>query len=172
MSKQVHLGDQGTTQGSLVNAKRLSKGDAIFDFYGDGDELIAVINLCIQIVKDSNVKSILQGIVESIYFVFSVAGLETYDQGLTKIGRYLSEWERVIEKIAKSKRLHKFILIWPNKEAAYLNWARSISRRWERTIYRTDKLRFSEYEEYRAYFNRLSSVLFELSLYFTKLETK
>lgn len=157
----TRTGDDGTT--SLVGGKRVSKSSARVQSYGDVDELNASIGLARKEIHDQELLAIVTEIQNDLF----ILGADLASPSDIEVPRVS---ERMIEKLEKHidqylkqlEPLREFILPAGKGAGAYLHFARTISRRAERSV-----VRFMEEEKQSSlaltYLNRLSDLLFVLA---------
>lgn len=174
MKIYTRTGDNGET--SLLYGGRFRKSETIFEILGTLDELNAHLGL-VCTYKNIKVRKLVSTLQSDLFFV----GATLADTRVSK-----SKFEFLVEKTnyletqidlidSKLPQLTNFILPGGSLTAAYLHLSRAICRRLERILvsYAThakkDKM---DYAPLLKYINRLSDLLFVLSRYVNKLQSK
>jgi len=170
MAKQWHIytrtGDKGET--SLLGGVRVPKDDPRVEAYGAVDELNSAIGWALAVVKDSDIKEMLETVQQHLFTIGAdisspwIAAKTATGRQLPRTNKDMVDW--LEDAVAKCEAglvpLKHFIL--PNgcEAAAALHLARAAARKAERravTLARGDKLNPIVVQ----YLNRLSSLLFE-----------
>jgi cob(I)alamin adenosyltransferase len=156
-------GDKGVT--SLYGSKRVAKDSPRVEAYGSIDELNSLLGVVISLSKDMKMSTSLKEIQRMLF----VAGADSAAEygGSQKVPRISASDTLRIEKmtddlILRLPMLRNFILPGGSPLSAYLHLSRAVCRRAERrllTASRSEKMN----PELLAFFNRLSSYLFNLS---------
>jgi cob(I)alamin adenosyltransferase len=160
-------GDDGTSN-TLNSAGRGRKDDPIFQALGTLDELNALIGLCFAKVHstggDDNtvpVSVILRQLQEDLF----IAQAELAGAQKRLMHRHLEYLEETIAEISKHiENPHAFVIAGANELSAYLDLARTVSRRAERSVLAAEGTTALS-SDTKAYLNRLSSVLYVLARY-------
>lgn len=145
---------------SFIKNKKIKKSDCLIDALGDLDELNCIIGICRSLIKDSDINEILKNLQTKIFEISSIiAGFEKF-----KISEEdIRNLEKKIEMIEKElKPLNNFIYISGSLEFTFLQYARAICRRAERTLWKV-KEKIEIDSNILTYLNRLSDFLFSLS---------
>jgi cob(I)alamin adenosyltransferase len=156
LSKIVtRTGDQGTT--GMADGSRLSKNDARVHCLGEVDELNAVFGVVLGYLEDGATHQTLFSIQHDLFDI----GAELCQPGKTLIiDKYVLALEANIEQLNQElPALREFILPGGSAPVAYLQLARTVCRRVERSL-----VSLAEVEEINPitsqYINRLSDLLF------------
>lgn len=164
-------GDDGTS-GLIGTKKRFSKNSPVYDALGTLDELNSLLGVCHAYSLDSkgriNISSEIRNIQENLFIIQSeVAGAPK-----TILSDHIKELEFAIERIESLiENPHAFVIAGATKLSALLDYARSVSRRAERRVLKIcTKNKISL--ETRIYLNRLSSLLYVLARYSSKVADK
>jgi cob(I)alamin adenosyltransferase len=159
----TRTGDKGET--GLFSSVRISKDSPRVRAYGDIDELNSVLGLIRTSSKNEEMDLVLEGLQKDLF----VAGAdlasptdETHD-----IPRITEEMVERLEKTIDMFQemlpaLKVFILPGGGETGALLHFARSITRRTERSIVSLSKIEEVN-ENLVPYFNRLSDLLFVMA---------
>lgn len=157
----TRTGDDGST--SLVGGKRVSKSSSRVQSYGDVDELNASIGLARKEITDRGLLEIIAEIQNDLF----ILGADLASPSDVEVPRVSKEMIDKLEKhidnyLEQLEPLREFILPAGKGSGAYLHFARTISRRAERSV-----VRLMEEEKQSshalAYLNRLSDLLFVLA---------
>ncbi len=170
----THLGDKGETY--LVNKVKVSKASRRVKAYGEIDELNSIIGVARSII--SNTPAIYKDVAEILKIVqghlfllgAELAHPKPPDDYPKITEKHLKFVEYACEKFNKELLpLKEFILPTGSYLSSILHFARTISRRAERSI-----VHLNEKEHLRnmiiKYINRLSDLLFILARYINKLD--
>ncbi|MEM0476656.1 MAG: cob(I)yrinic acid a,c-diamide adenosyltransferase [Candidatus Aenigmatarchaeota archaeon] len=155
--KKFGSGDKGET---IVGKEKVKKSECLVDALGDLDELNCVLGICRSLIKDNDLKEIIKNIQTKIFEISSIiAGFEKY-----KISEEdIKNIEKKIESIENSlKPLNNFIYISGSLEFTFLQYARAICRRAERSLWKLKEKRKLD-DNVLIYINRLSDFLFSLA---------
>lgn len=157
----TRTGDDGST--SLVGGKRVSKSSSRVQSYGDVDELNASIGLARKEITDRGLLEIITEIQNDLF----ILGADLASPSDVEVPRVSEEMIDKLEKhidnyLKQLEPLREFILPAGKGSGAYLHFARTISRRAERSVVR---LMEEEKQSSHAlsYLNRLSDLLFVLA---------
>lgn len=173
----TRTGDKGTT--SLLNKARVWKSNVRVEAYGSLDELNSVLGIILSFIeeKDYAQKKYFQKILVSIQNdLFSIGShlanpSEKYDNPLY-LKKQTRFFERKIDEMTgKMPVLRNFILPGGDIVGAYLQNARTVSRRAERRVVKLHQEEPVE-EVILVYINRLSDLFFTLSRYANLLKNK
>lgn len=159
-------GDDGTTKlfGSCPG-KRISKTSPIVLALGDLDELNSFLGICkikTENIKidNFNVKDLIQTIQENLFII--QAELAGADKTITQ--EKIIEVEDVINNIEKQlPEIKSFFIPGTSELASLLDYARSLSRRAERSVLEAANTEQKISDSTKAYLNRLSSILYALA---------
>lgn len=157
----TRTGDDGST--SLVGGERVSKSSSRVQSYGDVDELNASLGLVRKETDDPELIDIINEIQNDLF----ILGADLASPAHIEVPRVT---EKMVEKLEKHidnylkqlEPLREFILPAGKGAGSSLHFARTISRRAERSV-----VRMMEEEEQSTlalnYLNRLSDLLFVLA---------
>ena len=154
-------GDKGI---SLIGKKKYQKDSPIMEALGNLDEL----NSLLGIIRASAKKDLSQRLFfvqENLFIIQARIAWMMFKkfESPQLQGEKIAKMEQEIEKIEKKIRPEKgFIIPGENKEAAWLDYARTVARRAERSVVRLTKKQKLP-EELVAYLNRLSGYLYALA---------
>ena len=155
-------GDRGET--SLFGEKRVRKDEPRVEAYGAVDELNSVIGLAVADAGDGSLSSLLREVQGMLF----VAGGDLAAEGTRRsIPRITREHTQRLEKMTDSAlaslpSIRNFILPGGTRTAADLHVARAVCRRAERRVVSATRAGGIN-EELLPFFNRLSSLLFNLA---------
>lgn len=135
---------------------------------GDLDELNSLLGIIKNLTSPpgGEISVIIQQIQEDLFIIQAHVASDMFEK-LYKPPQFtknkVATLEREIARFeTKLNPIHKFVIPGMNEDSAWLDYARTIARRVERSV-----LRFSEKEkiapEILAYLNRLSSLLFVMA---------
>lgn len=156
-------GDNGTTKlfGSCPG-ERISKTSQIFIALGDLDELNSFLGICkakaetIEI-GNFNVKELIHTIQENLFII--QAELAGADKTITK--EKVVAVENIINNIENELQpIKSFFIPGASEISSLLDYARSLSRRAERSVLQSE---YKISNATKAYLNRLSSILYALA---------
>ncbi len=161
-------GDKGET--SLYGRKRVAKNSPRVEAYGTVDELNSVLGVVISESTDKAVTSSLKDL-QTLLFVAGADLASEIDEA-SAVPRITSADTARLEKmtdelLTKLPKLRNFILPGGSKTGAHLQLARAVCRRAERKIVAAEQSEEVN-PELLAFFNRLSTYLFDLSRYANK----
>lgn len=156
---------------SVVGDKKIDKTSLEIEAVGDLDELNSLIGVLKAEDLSPEFKKILNAVQENLFIVqANVAEFMFHD--VTGKPKYpapkfspekVKEIENIIEAYEKEVNpAKKFIISGSNKVSAWLDYARAVSRRVERSVIKFNKLHPLPHE-ILAYMNRLSSLLFAMA---------
>ncbi|MCH8244664.1 cob(I)yrinic acid a,c-diamide adenosyltransferase [Patescibacteria group bacterium] len=154
-------GDKGS---SLVGKKKYPKGSPILEALGDLDEL----NSLLGVIRSSAKKDLKQkifSIQEDMFIIQAQIAWLMFKKfespQLTK--DKIQKMEQEIDKIEKKIKPERgFIISGEHELASWLDYARAVSRRVERSAVKLNKIHKLS-QELLAYLNRLSSYLYALA---------
>ena len=162
----TRTGDRGQT--SLYTGERVSKGSLRVETYGTIDEVDSVLGSARAFVVHQNVKETIFKIQKDLWLLMAdVASLGKEPN----IGSdHVKDLEQTIDKYMEElEPLDHFLVPGETQGAAFLDVARAVVRRAERSMWR-----LSEAEEVHEsgirYLNRLSDLCFTLSRYETEVK--
>ena len=167
-------GDSGET--SLIFGSRVSKNNIRVRAYGSIDELNATLGLARSFVKDQKLSKIVQTIQNELFNIGAeLASPQKLKKPATKEGTAdayfqlekakVEELEAIIDDYDEElPTLKNFILPGGSKEAAFLHFSRTVTRRAERVLSSLSKKEAIN-PNILAYINRLSDLLFVLARY-------
>jgi cob(I)alamin adenosyltransferase len=173
-------GDDGKT--FILSGMRLPKNHIRIKSYGESDELNSVLGLASSSISDNKILSILNNIQNQIFELGAI--LATPEEAIDKenkkkhsdlISNFINFLEGKISELEPQlPELKNFILPGGNLGSSFLQLARTVCRRVERTI-----IDLNDLEKINSlvviYFNRLSDMLFILARfenYTSKVEEK
>ena len=154
-------GDKGET--SLMGG-RVSKDDPRIEAIGAVDELNAVIGLTLSFQKDNRVVSILKDVQNKLFIVGAELAKFSESVKTPKITEnHVKDMERETDSFDIGE-IKKFILPSGTQSSVFLHFSRTVARRVERKVVSLSKN--GNINNYLLkYLNRLSSLLFALSVY-------
>ncbi len=161
----VKKGDRGFS--SLFSGERISKASLRIDTLGDLDELGAVLGIARFHAKHKNVKDDILELQRDLF----VAGSElaTTKKMLKSLPKrvdqsFVDEFEARVKRLHAITDIHEGFIIPGNVlSAAYINQARTLTRRCERKIVELFQKKEMTNKELLRWFNRLSVYLFLLA---------
>lgn len=150
------FGDGGKT--NLLNKKNLTKTDKVFNLLGDLDELNSFLGLAKINLKSKKIKKWIEEIQKDIFSFSSwVAGAEE--------AHFFDKIDDLDSKIRYCQKsipaITSFITPGDSKESAYLDIARAICRRAERSAWKANQIKSTK--EIAIWLNHLSKFLFFLA---------
>ena len=164
MAIYTKKGDKGET--GLLGGSRIAKDSLKVTCYGTLDEANAALGVAYSLIKNRELKDIINRIQKQIFVVG--AELASDDKGKellkNKVGSEdIAFFESVIDKYEeKLGKIHEFIIPGETTASAALHLSRSIIRRAERLIVELSK-ESSVRREVIQYVNRLSDTIFMLA---------
>lgn len=171
-------GDRGK---SFVGKKEIDKTSIEIEALGDLDELSSLLGLVRQNIKHRVFNKIILDIQENLFIIqANVAGI-WYPKFKSPIFKKekIKEIEKIIDNFEqKIKPAKKFIIPGASEESAWLDYARTLARRAERSVLRFSKNHGLRTKDYRlnpnisAYLNRISSLLFAMARMAVKVHGK
>lgn len=158
----TRTGDKGET--GLVGGKRISKDSLRVRAYGNVDELNSVLGLARAFSKDQEISSLLGGLQQGLFTVGADLASPTDNHQVPRITQdMIVSLERAIDKFqVELPPLTAFIIPSGGEQGALLHFARSVSRRAERSIVALSKTE-NVSENVGPYVNRLSDLLFVMA---------
>ncbi len=165
MAIYTKRGDKGETE-LIFGRKKILKSDPRISILGTIDELNSHLGLVFSLLKDKEVKKILEEIQGTLFEISSeIAGGENRNFYLK--GIKIKNLERLIDRFSKNlPPLKNFIFPGGGQTAAEVHIARAVCRRLERELFSINKLN----PNIGAYFNRLSDFLFVLARFINQKE--
>ncbi|MEM0094457.1 MAG: cob(I)yrinic acid a,c-diamide adenosyltransferase [Candidatus Micrarchaeaceae archaeon] len=160
-------GDNGNS--STIAFANIPKSDPIFDAIGNVDELNSVVGIAIFHIKDEALKKMLESVQNDLFILGAeLASMRNNQQIPIKIAvsdKMSAKLEEEIGRLSeKLPELKEFVIPGGTEGALYLQFARTIARRVERSIIAaSEKYKISS--EIKKYANRLSTLLFVMALY-------
>ncbi len=175
ISISTKTGDKGTS--GLANGQRLAKDELIFEVLGTQDELNSWLGVCIARLSDDFEvqKEFLYHIQDTLFYI----GAELAQSPKAKLQKealtLLEKNSDDLQKQMTEDWTTKFIYPGGNEVAAWIDVARTVSRRLERLIVKySNAEKISEKENVSPlilqYINRLSDYLFVLRCYVNSCE--
>ncbi|MEM3228081.1 MAG: cob(I)yrinic acid a,c-diamide adenosyltransferase [Candidatus Micrarchaeaceae archaeon] len=166
MAYYTRKGDNGNS--STISFANIPKSDPIFDAIGNVDELNSAIGIAISHIRDNTLKGMLEDVQNDLFILGAeLASLKNTAIPIkAKVSDKMTEkLEAEIERLsANLPELKEFVIPGGTEGAAYLQFARSLARRAERSIVAAS----AKYEigaAIKKYANRLSTLLFVAALY-------
>ena len=157
-------GDKGIS--SLGTGKKIDKAAPEIVAIGDLDETTSLIGLVRSKTKNIGVKKILRTIQEDLFTIQANVAKEMFggDYTVPKLTKEKVEWlESEIDALEKKVAPRRgFVIPGESIEEAWLDYARAVSRRAERSVLFMHKTKPLD-ATILAYLNRLSSLLFALA---------
>ncbi len=180
MKIYTKTGDGGST--SLVGGKRIEKSSDLLDAYGTIDELNAAAGMALEELRAAEAapgqerakaeaeESMLR-IINQLFTVGGMLATEPADWekywGAVPLAAWTEAWERQIDEWAAGfPKQDGFILPCGSRSIAVVQWVRTVCRRAERAICKTEVNGAAEngaYTEVKKYVNRLSDFFFILA---------
>jgi cob(I)alamin adenosyltransferase len=169
----TRTGDQGET--GLLGAKRVSKGSPRVDAYGEIDELSSSIGVAISKSSHGEITTTLKEIQRMLFVAGADLATELPKKGIRDSviridrGQRKTLERRSDEFRSQLPKLANFILPGGTELAAHIHLARAVCRRAERRIVQLagrEKIN----PEMIPFFNRLSTLLFNLARYANAIE--
>jgi len=168
-SVTTKTGDQG--ESGLANGERLSKDELIFEVLGTQDELNSWLGVCIAKLSDqfSVQKDFLFRVQDTLFYI----GAELAQSPNAKMKEQeLQTLEKLSEELQSSMETGwttKFLYPGGNEGAAFIDVARTVSRRFERLVVKYGNTREVS-PIVLKYVNRLSDYLFVLRCFVNSKE--
>jgi cob(I)alamin adenosyltransferase len=168
MKIYTRTGDKGET--GLFGGERVLKDSPYVEAYGTVDELNSVLGLAVSFITDTQIRNILENIQSELFKVgadlatpFNQPKLEARKPIPRIVPEQITRLEEWIDQCeAELVPLTRFILPGGTPGAAYLHFARTVSRRAERRVV-TLAQNHDINKEIIKYLNRLSDLLFVLA---------
>lgn len=159
-------GDNGTSE--LFGTKeRFSKDSPIYDALGTLDELNSLLGICYAISGREglgvpfSVPPLIRTVQQHMFII--QAELAGAEKCITQ--NQIDGLEDMIDRFEeKAGNPHSFVIPGATELAGFLDYARAVSRRAERTVISARKIRTLSESTY-VYLNRLSSLLYALARY-------
>ncbi len=162
MKLYTKTGDDGST--GLIGGPRVQKDELRVAAYGDVDETNAAIGVVVSACVDPKLVAILQRIQQDLFELGTQLATPTgQTPSLTIAASHVVQLERWIDDASnETPALRNFILPGGTPVAAGFHYARTVSRRAERTV--VTLARKEPVGEWAVpYLNRLSDLLFALA---------
>lgn len=160
MNISIHKGDLGETR--LYSGEKVSKNSPKVCLCGDIDELVSILGVAKQ--YNNKIHKEIEWIQEELFRVGSE--ISCFNSPVKLTLEDVKNLEKIKETMEVMVDIPKgFILPGSNISSAYLDWARSISRRCEREIVRAYELGLVENQNILTWMNRLSGYLYLLARY-------
>lgn len=154
-------GDKGK---SVVGKKKIDKTCLEIEGLGDLDELNSLLGLVKSKTTSREMRSILHEVQENLFIVQANLAHFMFSKFLapTLKKEKIAQIEKLIDEFEKKVKPEKgFIVSGSNEASAWLDYARAVARRAERSTLAFSKKRGLA-PEILAYVNRLSSLLFAM----------
>lgn len=157
-------GDTGES-GLFGTKERFPKDSLVYEALGTIDELNSLLGVCRAKAAQKNpdllspILSAVQSVQERLFIIEAqLAGAEK-----TITQKHVEELERVLARLEEHlPRFHNFVIPGVTELSSFLDLARAVSRRAERTVITLSKSRPVS-DATKAYLNRLSSLLYALA---------
>lgn len=169
LSVSTKTGDKGLS--SLANGERVSKDSLIFEVLGTQDELNSWLGVCIAKMSDqfSAEKEFLYQVQDTLFYI----GAELARSPKAKLNQksltLLEQHSDNLQKGMEEGWTTKFLYPGGNQTAAFIDVARTVSRKFERLV-----IHYSKEEQVSPvifrYVNRLSDYLFVLRCFVNSKE--
>lgn len=166
------LGDQGR---SIIAKKKFSKTHPVMDALGDLDELNSLTGLVRTKIRSHEIRMTLQNVQEALFIIQANVAVSEFG------GKYpppelkkqkITEMEKTIDALEKKINPERgFIVSGETEKSAWLDYARTVSRRAERSVIKYYKSKKPDVSVL-AYLNRLSSLFFALARWEAKKSGK
>lgn len=155
-------GDAGYTY--VHSGEKLRKDDSRLEAVGTIDELSSFIGMAKSLVKDKNLKDILEKLQRDLLILGTqISGLNSKKLKRKITSRHTRYLERKIEKLEKGFSFENFVLTGDNLASSALHIVHTITRRLERrVVVLTNETRFED-KNVLVYLNRLSDLFFLLA---------
>jgi cob(I)alamin adenosyltransferase len=160
-------GDTGTS-GLIGTKERFEKDSDCYEALGTLDELNCLLGLCRSYAQEQHTEKIdtvkeIKNIQENLFII--QAELAGSDKSLRD--DHIKNMEHVIDSIEQLiPPQHTFVIPGETRLSAWIDYARTVSRRAERIVLRSHKTRPVSTETCK-YLNRLSSLLYALARFAT-----
>lgn len=155
-------GDSGFTD--LLNGERVSKADERIELLGSIDEFTSFLGIAKVHIKNEEIANIIHEIQQKlIVFMAAIADgkSDTWfieDKDIFKIENFIDEYE---EKFPREK---KFVVPGGSKVSAYMDTARTLARKTERSLTIVSE-KYIINDNLKKYINRISDLLYLLARY-------
>jgi cob(I)alamin adenosyltransferase len=166
-------GDKGRTE---INGKKIAKDSIIFEVLGELDELNSLIGLAKNYLPKKFFKKLTE--IQNDLFIIQANVAYHLIRGLTQTGRRLTrtkfnfpklkeerikELEKEIKEIEKKIKTQKsFVIYGSDKDPAWFDYLRGVTRRVERRMVGFTK-KYKLDDKILSYINRLSSYFYALA---------
>lgn len=155
-SVYTRTGDKGTT--GLYTGERVNKDSLRVEAYGTIDELDSVLGLCRATAKNDRVKEVVYHVQKYLWLV--MADIASIGKPANVTDEHTAELEKIIDEFdEKLEPLNEFLVPGDNLSSAYLDFARTVARRGERSLWRLSREE-EIHEETIRFLNRLSDLCF------------
>ncbi len=154
-------GDKGET---CITGKNIRKDDPVVEAVGEIDELNASIGVAISFQTEKKIIDILKDVQNKLFIIG--AELCCLDSKTKITEEDVKDLENKIDGFEVGE-LKNFVLPSGSKPYVFLHLARTIARRAERKVVKMSEMKNIN-ESLSKYLNRLSSLLFVMSLYVEK----
>lgn len=159
-------GDQGKTD--LYLGPRVSKDHIRVETCGALDELSSYLGLSKSIIKDKQIKKIIEKIQKDLFILCTEIATETksLDRVKERVGNgFVSYLDKIIKDLEdkKSLKVKCFQASGENTISSTLNVCRTIARRAERRVVTLKRKKFLKNKYILIYLNRVSDLLYLLS---------
>jgi cob(I)alamin adenosyltransferase len=169
ISISTKTGDAGTS--GLANGSRVGKDNPIFDVLGTQDELNAWLGLCIARLDDHFLeqKQFLLQVQNTLFYLGAELARSPKAKVTEKVLQEFENTSEVLQTRMQDNWTTKFLYPGGNEAAATIDIARTVSRRFERSV-----VKYSTLEEVSPiilkYVNRLSDYLYVLRCFVNQEE--
>jgi cob(I)alamin adenosyltransferase len=169
LSVSTKTGDQGSS--SLANGERIPKDSLIFEVLGTQDELNSWLGVCIAKMSDNFLteKEFLYQVQDTLFYIGAELARSPKARLTNEALALLEHHSDNLQKEMEDGWTTKFIYPGGNETAAFIDIARTISRKFERLV-----VGYSKHEEVSSvifqYVNRLSDYLFVLRCFVNSKE--
>jgi cob(I)alamin adenosyltransferase len=163
------LGDDGTT--GLLGADRVKKSDFRLEVIGNLDELSANLGLAKSQVKEKPVHEVIEQVQRDLYKIMTEIAASPSEKDkfavfstdrVEFLEKWIADWEKEI------KLPNEFILPGETTLSAAFSVCRTVTRRAERRMVELFAVLNNSNQDILRYMNRLSSLLFELEIKYSK----
>lgn len=160
----TRAGDTGKS-GLFGTKERFPKNHPVYEALGTLDELNSLLGICRVYAAGIAGEVALEDEIHEAQEVLFIIQAELAGSDMHLDMARVKEIETVIDTIeALSGNPHAFVIAGATKISAFLDYARTVARRAERTAMTTEVQRTMS-DASRAYLNRLSSLLYALARY-------
>jgi cob(I)alamin adenosyltransferase len=169
ISVSTKTGDKGTS--SLANGKRVPKSSFIFEVLGTQDELNSWLGVCITKMSSefTQQKNFLYEVQDTLFYIGAELALSPKAKLEQAALEKLEKTSEILQSRMEEGWTTKFLFPGGNETAAWLDVARTVSRRFERSV-----VRYSQDELVSPlilkYVNRLSDYLYVLRCFVNSRE--